>query len=86
MLCAMDLRHHICLSIVLVALLAYLVEICSSILEICVRIAEASPFESHKFRYLIRSQFKRTKYIGIYHNAKVGCHYKKHKNSVTRES
>ena len=43
MLGVMDLRHHIRLSTVLVALLAYLVENWSSILEICVRIAEASP-------------------------------------------
>jgi len=77
MLGVMDLRHHIRLSTVLVALLAYLVENWSSILEICVRIAEASPLSRINLDTdPITIQIKRTKYIGIYRNPKVGCHYK----------
>jgi len=77
MLGVMDLRHHIRLSTVLVALLAYLVENWSSILEICVRIAEASPLSRINLDTdPITIQIKRTKYIGIYSNPKVGCHYK----------
>ena len=77
MLGVMDLRHHIRLSTVLVALLAYLVENWPSILEICVRIAEASPLSRINLDTdPITIQIKRTKYIGIYRNPKVGCHYK----------
>ena len=77
MLGVMDLRHHIRLSTVLVALLAYLVENWSSILEICVRIAEASLLSHINLDTdPITIQIKRTKYIGIYRNPKVGCHYK----------